>query len=325
MKAMIVRELGEPRDKLLPGELPDPTPGPGQVLIDVRAVGGNFADILIVQGKYQVKPPMPFSPGMEVAGVIAQVGEGVRHLVPGQRVMALLGYGGYAERAVAEASDTFVLPESMSFDDGAAIGIVYQTTICALQHRTRLRAGETLLVHAAAGGVGLAAVQLGKAMGARVIATAGSPSKLEVARAAGADVCVDYRKEDFVEIVKRETGGKGADVVYDPVGGDTFDASTRCIAFEGRILIIGFAGGRIADVATNRILLKNIDIVGVHWGKYREQAPALVDEWMSKLFAMHGSGKLKPIISATYPLDQAVDALAFIAGRDSYGKVVLRP
>ncbi len=325
MKAMIVTELGEPAERLKLGEAPDPKAGPGQVVVDIRAIGCNFPDMLIVQGKYQVKPPLPFSPGLEVAGVVREVGEGVRQVTPGQRVVALMNWGAYAERAVVEATDVFPMPDFMSFEQGAAIGIVYQTSYCALTHRTKLRAGETLLVHAAAGGVGLAAVQIGKALGARVIATVGSPAKLEVARASGADVCIDYRAEDWVERVKKETGGKGADVIYDPVGGDTFDGSTRVVAFEGRILVVGFASGRWADVATNRILLKNMDVVGVHWGLYRKQAPALIDQWMSQLFAMVGSGKLNPVVSRTFPLADAAQALAFIASRESYGKVVLLP
>jgi NADPH2:quinone reductase len=325
MRAMIVRELGEIARCLLPGELPEPTPGPHEVLIDVKSIGCNFPDGLMVQGKYQVKPPLPFAPGHEIAGVVAAVGAEVRHIAPGQRVVALLSWGGFAERAVAAASDTWVIPERMSFDEAATLGVVYQTGYSGLVHRAHLRAGETLLVHAAAGGVGLAAVQLGKALGARVIATAGSPEKLEIARAAGADVCIDYRREDFVERVKQETGGEGADVIYDSVGGDTFDASTRCIAFEGRILVIGFAGGRIADVATNRILLKNISVVGVHWGLYRKRAPALVDEWMARLFALYESGRIKPVIWKRFRLEEAAAALAAIAGRDSYGKVVLTP
>ena len=325
MKAMIVTELGEPAQRLVLADAPDPVAGPGQVVVDVRAIGCNFPDMLIVQGRYQVKPPLPFSPGLEVSGVVSAVGEGVPHIAVGQRVVALMNWGAYAERAVVEAPDVFPMPDFMSFEQGAAIGIVYQTSYCALTHRTTLKASETLLVHAAAGGVGLAAVQIGKALGARVLATAGSPAKLEVARASGADVCIDYRAEDWVERVKKETGGKGADVIYDPVGGDTFDGSTKIVAFEGRILVVGFAGGRIAEVATNRVLLKNMDVVGVHWGLYRKQAPALIDQWMSQLFAMVGTKKLNPIVSKVFPLADAAKALAFIAGRDSYGKVVLTP
>jgi NADPH2:quinone reductase len=325
MRAMVVRELGEPEKVLRLESVPVPTPGPGRVLIRVRAIGCNFPDILIVQGKYQVKPPLPFSPGLEAAGEIVAVGDGVTSLRPGQRVQALMSFGAYAEYVVAEAADTWVMPDEMPFSNGAALGVVYQTSYSALTTRASLEAGETLLVHAAAGGVGLAAVQIGKALGARVIATAGSPEKLEIARAAGADVLIDYRREDFVARVLAETQGRGADVIYDSVGGDTFDASTKCVAFEGRILVVGFAGGRIADVATNRILLKNISIVGVHWGLYRQKAPALVDEWASRVFALYRAGKIKPLIFAEVPLADAIKALAALGARDTYGKVVLVP
>jgi len=294
-------------------------------VVDVRAIGCNFPDILIVQGKYQKKPPLPFSPGCEVAGVVSAVGAGVRDLTAGQRVFAMMSWGAYAERVVVPATAVYPLPAALSFEDGAAFGLVYQTSYCALVHRTTLRPGETLLVHAAAGGVGLAAVQIGRALGARVLATAGSPEKLEVARAAGAHVLIDYRRHDWVERVRTETGGAGADVIYDPVGGDTFDGSTKCVAFEGRILVVGFAGGRIAEVATNRILLKNISVVGVHWGLYSERDSALVRRWMTELLAMVERGALRPVIFKTFPLPRAADALAAIASRESYGKVVLVP
>lgn len=324
MRAMIARAWGEPA-ALEYAEVPDPTPGAGEVLIDVRAIGCNFPDILMVQGRYQTKPPLPFSPGHEVAGVVRAVGPGVTGFVPGARVFALLPWGAYAERTVAFAARTHALPASMTFEDGAAFGLVYQTAWCALTHRTRVRPGQTLLVHGAAGGVGLAAVQVGKVLDARVIATAGTREKLEVARAAGADVLIDYRAEDWIERVKRETDGRGADVIYDPVGGDVFDGSTRCIASEGRLLVIGFAGGRIAEVATNRVLLKNIDVVGVHWGLYNERDPALVRQWMDALLQLAAVGRLKPVIFKSFPLREAPQALAAIASRESYGKVVLIP
>src|SRR5262245_31913967 len=319
MKAMVARAWGEP-SSLVYADVTEPTPGSGEVLIDVRAVGCNFPDILIVQGKYQTKPPLPFSPGHEVAGVVRAVGSGVSELAVGQRVFALLKWGGYAEQAVAPVARTHALPDGMTFEEGAAFGLVYQTSWSALTHRTRVRPGETLLVHGAAGGVGLSAVQIGKVLGARVLATAGSTEKLEVARAAGADVLINYRTEDWVEAVRTETSGCGADVVYDPVGGDVFDGSTRCIAFEGRLLVIGFAGGRIAEAATNRVLLKNID---VHWGLYNERDPAAVKRWMSDLLALVADGRLRPVIFKTYPLRDAAQALAAIASRESYGKVVL--
>ena len=324
MKAIVARMWGEPAT-LEYTEVFPPTLLPGQALIDVEAIGCNFPDILIVQGRYQKKPPLPFSPGAEVAGVVRDVGEGVTQVGVGERVFALMDWGAYAEQAVVDESHAYALPDFMTFEEGAAFGLAYQTAWCGLVHRAALRRGETLLVHGAAGGVGLAAVQLGKALGARVVATAGSPEKLEVARVSGADVLVNYRTEDWVERVKKETDGRGADVIYDPVGGDVFDGSTRCIAFEGRLLVIGFTSGRIADVATNRVLLKNISIVGVHWGLYSERDPVIVRRWMVELLKLAEAGQLRPVISATFPLRDAARALAAIASRESYGKVVLVP
>jgi NADPH2:quinone reductase len=324
MKAMLATKWGEPSE-LTYADVADPRPGEGQVLVEVRAIGCNFPDILMVQGKYQVKPPLPFTPGHEVAGVVRAVGPGVTRVRPGQRVLAMLGWGAYAELALAAAAQTFVVPDAMSFEEAAGFGLVYQTSYCALAHRAALRAGESLLVHGAAGGVGLAAVQIGKALGARVLATAGSPAKLEVVRQSGADVLIDYRREEWIERVKAETGGEGADVIYDPVGGDVFDGSTRCIAFEGRLLTIGFADGRIPSVAVNRILLKNISIVGVHWGLYQRRGSPLVERWMDALFALYEKRAVRPVIYRTWPLREAAAALAAIAGRESYGKVVLVP
>jgi NADPH:quinone reductase len=324
MKAMVARRWCEPGE-LEYADVAEPRPGPGEASIDVRATGCNFPDILMVQGKYQVKPPLPFSPGHEVAGVVREVAPGVTRVRPGQRVLAMLAWGGYAERATAPAEHVFAIPDAMSFEEGAAFGLVYQTAYCALVHRAAVRSGESLLVHGAAGGVGLAAVQLGKTLGARVLATAGAEAKLEIARQSGADVLINYRSDDWVERVKAETGGEGADVVYDPVGGDVFDGSTKCIAFEGRLLVIGFAGGRIPSVAANRILLKNIAIVGVHWGLYQRRTSPLIDRWMDALFALYEKGQVRPIVFRTYPLRDAAAALRAISERESYGKVVLVP
>src|SRR6266702_3648857 len=304
MKAMIATQWGEPSEMQY-AEVADPTPGLEQVLIDVKAIGCNFPDILIVQGKYQMKPPLPFSPGHEVAGIVLAVGAGVTRVHRGQRVFAII--------------------DAMSYEEAAAFALVNQTSYSALVHRAHIQPGEWLLVHAAAGGVGLAAVQIGKALGARVIATAGTAAKLEIARQSGADVLVDYRTEDWVERVKRVTDGHGADVIYDPVGGDVFDGSSKCIAFEGRLLVVGFAGGRIPSIAANRILLKNMSVVGVHWGMYQTLGSPLVDQWMSALLTMHGKGQIWPVIYKTYPLADAAKALAAIAARESYGKVVLIP
>jgi NADPH2:quinone reductase len=324
MKAMVVARWGEPSD-LEYVDLPDPEPGSGQVLVEIRAIGCNFPDILMVQGKYQVKPPLPFAPGHEVAGTVRSVGAQVNALRPGQRVIANLEWGGYAERAVTEARRVHPIPDAMPWDQAAAFFVVYQTGYSALVRRAALRPGEWLLVHGAAGGVGLAAVQLGKALGARVIAAAGTPEKLAVARQSGADVLVNYRTEDWIERVKAVTGGEGADVIYDPVGGDLFDGSTKCIAFEGRLLTIGFAGGRIPMVAVNRLLLKNISVVGVHWGYYQRRGSPLVQEWTEALWKLYEEGRLRPVIYRTYPLREAATALGALASRESYGKVVLEP
>ena len=272
-----------------------------------------------------MKPPLPFSPGHEVAGIVLAVGAGVTRVHQGQRVFAMIELGAYAERAVADETRVFAIPDAMSFEEAAAFALVNQTSYSALVHRAQMQPGEWLLVHAAAGGVGLAAVQIGKALGARVIATAGTAAKLEIARQSGADVLVDYRTEDWVERVKRVTDGHGADVIYDPVGGDVFDGSSKCIAFEGRLLVVGFAGGRIPSIAANRILLKNMSVVGVHWGMYQTLGSPLVDQWMSALLTMHGKGQIWPVIYKTYPLADAAKALAAIAARESYGKVVLIP
>ena len=324
MKAMVATRWGEPAE-LECREVADPQPGAGEVLIETRAIGCNFPDILMVQGKYQVRPPLPFTPGHEVAGMVRQVGDGVTRVRPGQRVIGLLDWGGYADRAVAPAEHVYPIPDSMGFEVAAAFGLVYQTSYCALVQRAALQPGEWLLVHGAAGGVGLSAVQVGKALGARVIATAGTEAKLEIARQSGADVLINYVTEDWVERVKAVTDGEGADVIYDPVGGDVFDGSSRCIAFEGRLLTIGFAGGRIPSIAVNRVLLKNFSVVGVHWGLYQRRGSPLIDRWMDALVALYEQGRLHPVVYRTWPLREAAAALQALASRESYGKVVLVP
>ena len=324
MRAMIASEWCEPADLRLV-DLADPEPKAGEVAIDVAAIGCNFFDILMVRGKYQVRPPFPFSPGGEVAGTVRAVGPGVASVAPGDRVFAMLGFGGYASVAIAPEATVVKMPPSMSFEHGAAFGIVYQTSYVALVHRAALCAGETLLVHAAAGGVGLAAVQIGCALGARVLATAGTAVKLEVAREHGAAEAYDYSTPDWVERVKAATGGRGADVIYDPVGGDVFDLSTKAIAFGGRLLVIGFASGKIPTIQVNRVLLKNISIVGVHWGAYRTHDPAKISSSMAELFALYERGALRPVVSSVHPLAEAAAALDEIATRKSIGKVLLVP
>lgn len=324
MRAVVVDRLKEPSE-LEVSERPDPMAGAGQLLIDVKAAGVNFFDILQVRGQYQVKPPLPFVPGAEVAGVVRALGEGVSGFAEGERVLASCGLGGFAELAAVSARGTRKLPDAMTFEEGAALPIIYPTSYAGLVFRAALARGETLLVHAAAGGVGTAAVQIGKALGARVIATAGSADKLEVAKRCGAEVLIDYRQEDFVERVKQATDGRGADVIYDSVGGDVFDRSLKCIAWNGRLLVIGFAGGEIPSVKANRILLKNISVVGLHWGAYMQHEPGRIDETFDALFAMHARGEIAPVIYDRYPLDKAAQALVDLGSRKTYGKVIITP
>ncbi len=326
MKGWQVRELGEPADVLTWTDLPDPEPGPGQVLVRVHAVACNFPDILLCQGRYQEKPELPFTPGLEIAGEVVAAGEGARAAV-GDRVLGqpAMGRGGYAELALLDAASTFPWPDGMTAGQAAGMFITYQTGLCALQRRADLAAGETLLVHAAAGGVGSAAVQLGKAMGARVIGTAGGPEKCAVVRDLGADEVIDYASEDLVARVKELTGGRGADVVYDPVGGDVFDLSRKVVAFEGRILVIGFAGGRIAEAPTNHVLVKNYAVVGVHWGFYRKMDPTRIDAWQAELADLWARGAISPLVGAELPLAEAPEALRRLGSRGTTGKVVLVP
>lgn len=321
---MIVKELGGP-SALVRQEQADLEPGPGEVCVDVKAIGCNFFDTLITQGKYQVQPDLPFAPGAEAAGVVRAVGQGVEGVAAGDRVSVLLSYGTFASMLVAPAERVFPMAEAMSFEDAAALGVVYQTSYVALVPRAQIQPGETLLVHAAAGGVGLAAVQIGVALGARVIGTAGTQDKLDLILAEGAEVAINYRAEDFVERVKELTEGRGADVIYDPVGGDTFDRSLKCIAFNGRVLVIGFAGGRIPTAKMNRVLLKNISLVGVHWGLYFDRDPGALHDAQRALVELHAEGKIRPLISATYPLTEAAAALEALGSRKTTGKVVLTP
>ena len=324
MRAVVVDRWLEPAE-LAVRELPDPIVGPGQLGVDVKAAGCNFFDILIVQGRYQVKPPFPFIPGGEIAGVVREIGQGVSGFAVGDRVLASAPMGGYADRIAIPASFAHRMPDAMSFEEGASFPIVYPTSYAGLVYRAALNPGETLLVHAAAGGVGLAAVQIGKALGARVIATAGGPDKVRVAIEAGAEFGIDYNSEDFVERVKEITNGKGADVIYDSVGGDVFDKSLKCIAWCGRLLVIGFAGGTIPSVAANRILLKNVSVVGLHWGAYAKYEPARIPETFAALFQLYEEKKIRPVIYGSYPLEKAADALAALGSRKTHGKVVLVP
>ena len=324
MRAITVDRWMEPAE-LRVSEIPDPEAGPGTLQVEVRAAGCNFFDILIVQGKYQVKPAFPFTPGGEISGVVREVGEGVEGFTVGDRVLAGTRTGGFAETAVVPAGEARLLPDGMSFEEGAAIPIIYPTSYAALVFRANLQAGETLLVHAAAGGVGSAALQIGKALGARVIATVGGAEKAEIAREPGADEAIDYLVDDFVARVNEITDGRGADVICDSVGGDVFDRSLKCIAWNGRLLVVGFASGRIPELKVNRILLKNIAVTGIHWGAYSDNEPARVSETFESLFALYRKGMIKPLIFNTYPLEDLPSALAELASRKTHGKLIITP
>ena len=325
-KAWIVRELGTP-DTLRFETVDASAPPDGLVRIRVRAAAVNFFDLLQIGGTYQVKPDLPFVPGAEVAGEVeAAPPESGFH--PGDRVLAAvpqegLHRGGYTEVTHADPDAVVKIPDAMSFEEGAAFFINYQTGWFGLHRRAHLQPGEVVLVHGGAGGVGTAAIQLAKAAGARVIATAGSEAKLEVCREMGADLAVNYNEEDFVAAVKQATGGRGADVIYDPVGGDVFDRSTKCVAFEGRIVVVGFTSGRVPTVATNYVLVKNYAVVGLHWGLYRQRAPQLIPECTEALLELYAEGKIRPYVGKRAPLADAVSLLEAVASRQTVGKAIL--
>jgi NADPH2:quinone reductase len=322
VKAVLVRAFG-PLDALALGELPAPAPAAGEVLIEVRAAGVNFMDGLIAQGKYQTRPPLPFSPGAEVAGIVRQVGPGVDGITPGMRVLAATGHGGFAEQVVMPAVGVMALPEGMDFATAAAFPIVYATSHHALKDRAQLRAGETLLVLGAAGGVGLTAVEIGKVMGARVIACASSEEKLALCREYGADETINYSSADLRGKLKEVTGGKGVDVVYDPVGGAYAEPCVRSLAFMGRYLVIGFASGEIPKIPLNLLLLKQASVVGVFWGAYARMRAARNAANFAELFSWYRDGRLRPHVSETYPLADFAQALDTVMNRRAKGKVVL--
>jgi NADPH:quinone reductase len=322
MKSWQVHAFCEPEQMTL-DEVPVPEPGPNEVRIRNRAAALNFFDILQIQGKYQVKPPFPFTPGAEVAGVVDAAGSAVKHVFVGDPVVAMTHNGAFAEYSLAAANRTFHLIAGMDFPEAAAMPVVYHTAYFALHRRADLAHGEWLLVHAGASGVGMAAIQIGKAYGAQVIATAGSPAKLDFCLAQGADYSFSYSDPGWVERVKEVTGGRGADVVYDPVGGDVFDLSTRAIAAEGRMLVIGFASGRIPSVPANRVLLKDISIVGVHWGQYVQHHPEFVPHTHEVLTAMYLGGQIHPVVGKTFRLEEAPAGLRELTRRQVLGKAVL--
>lgn len=322
MKAVLCKAFG-PAETLVLEEIASPEAKKNEVLLQVHAAGVNFPDTLIIEGKYQFKPPFPFSPGGEAAGVVTAVGEKVSHLNVGDRVMALTGWGSFAEEVAVPGYNVMPIPASMDFASAAAFGMTYGTSMHALKQRANLQPGETLLVLGASGGVGLAAVEIGKAMGAKVIAAASSAEKLEVAKAAGADELINYSESNLKDEVKRLTGGQGADVIYDPVGGDLFDAAIRSIAWNGRLLVVGFASGRIPELPVNLTLLKGAAVVGVFWGAFAQRQPQDNAANFQQLFAWHAEGKLKPLVSQTFPLAQAAEAINTLGQRKAVGKVVV--
>ncbi|MFE0696947.1 NADPH:quinone oxidoreductase family protein [Streptomyces sp. NPDC058869] len=317
MQAWRVHRNGEPGEVMRLEETDRPTPGDGQVLVEVRAANVNFPDALLCRGQYQVRPPLPFTPGVEVCGTTED----------GRRVLATpaLPHGGFAGHVVADEAALLPAPDALDDAEAAALHIGYQTGWFGLHRRARLQPGETLLVHAAAGGVGSAAVQLGRAAGAKVIGVVGGPDKAAVARALGCDLVIDRRSEDIVVAVKEATGGRGADVVYDPVGGDAYAKSTKCVAFEGRILVVGFASGVIPTPALNHALVKNYSVVGLHWGLYTTKDPAAVRTCHEELTELAAQGIVKPLVSERVAMADAAEAVQRVADGTSTGRIVVLP
>jgi NADPH2:quinone reductase len=324
MKALLCKRYGGP-DDLAVEDIAEPVAGPGEAIVDVRAAALNFFDTLIIAGKYQTKPAMPFSPAAEFAGVVKSLGPGVEGVKAGDRVLGYLGYGAARERVVVKADQLIPIPDALDFDRAAGLVVTYGTTLHALKDRAHIREGETLAVLGASGGVGLAAVELGKAMGARVIACASSDDKLAFAKKHGADDTIDYATDDLKEALRRVTGGKGADVIYDPVGGAYAEQALRSIAWQGRFLVVGFAAGEIPKIPLNLALLKGCDIVGVFWGSFVERDPAGHRANTRQILDWVVSGKLSAHVQATYPLADAATALKALAARKVMGKIVLHP
>ncbi|CAJ1511063.1 NADPH:quinone oxidoreductase family protein [[Mycobacterium] burgundiense] len=323
MKAWRVEQLGQPRDVLRLRDVAELEPGPGEVRVRVLAAAANFADVLLCRGEYQVRPDLPFTPGSELCGEITALGDGVAGFTIGDRVIGVVNpqHGGFAESALMPVSTVFLAPPSLDDAEAAVLTIGYQTAWFALHRRTQLLPDETLLVHAAAGGVGSAAVQLGKAAGATVIGVVGGADKAAYAAQLGADVVVDRREQDFVDVVKKATGGRGADVVFDPVGGDSYTKSTKCIAFEGRILVIGFAGGTIPTPGLNHALIKNYSIIGLHWGLYNAKDAGPVRECHQELTRLAERGVVKPLIGEHLGLSDVPDGLTRLAEGSTVGRL----
>ena len=322
MRALICSELG-PAEKLSVREVPDPDPSRGEVVLDVRAAGLNFPDTLIIQGNYQFRPDLPFTPGGEAAGVVSAVGADVEHLSEGDAVIGMAVSGAFAEKWVVDGKAVIPKPESLDFRQAAGFGLTYGTSYYALKHRASLQSGESLLVLGAAGGVGSAAVDIGKAMGARVIAAASTDDKLAYAAGLGANHVINYTSEDLRHRIRELTDGDGVDVVYDPVGGDLAEPALRSMAWNGRYLVVGFAAGSIPEIPLNLPLLKGVSILGVFWGAWTKRDPAGLATSFAELFAMLEEGRLSPQVSASFPLEGYAEAFATLTGRKAMGKVIL--
>ncbi len=324
MKAVVCKAWGLP-ETLVVEDLPERTAAPGEVVIDVMAAGVNFPDVLVIQNKYQFKPELPFTPGNELAGVVRAVGEGVNHLKAGDRVFAYVAHGAFAQQASVPANTVLKMSDELDFDTAAALTLTYGTSHHAVVDRAQLKAGETMLVLGAAGGVGLAAIEIGKAIGAKVIAAASTDEKLAICREHGADECINYSTEDLREGIKRTTAGKGPDVIYDPVGGGYTEPAFRSIGWRGRYLVIGFANGEIPKLPLNLPLLKGASVVGVFWGEFARREPAHHVAAMDELMQWHREGRIRPHISATYALADTPNALNDMASRKVTGKIVIHP
>ncbi len=326
MKALVVKEFG-PLDSMTLEEVAGPQPGADEALVDIKAASVNFPDLLVIQGKYQVLPPLPFSPGKECAGIVKAVGANVTHVKPGDRVLIQIEYGGYAQQVAVRALNCHVIPDAMSFTEAAAMGLTYMTAHFALVERAGIKAGETVLVTGAAGGVGMATVQVAKALGATVLAAVSSPEKAAAAKAAGADHIIDTSVENIRDSLRDQVyaavGKKGVDVVVENVGGDIFDACLRAIAWSGRIIVVGFAGGRIPEVKAGHLLVKNISLIGLQFSNYRDRQPEKCLAVRGQLFDLYRAGKLKPYVMASFPLARYMEALALVRDRKVIGKVVL--
>ncbi len=331
MKAVVCRQYGLAHARL--EDLPSPSPGPGQLRIGVRAAGVSFANLLVIDGKHQNRADPPFTPGTEVSGIVLECGAGVDAFRPGDRVIAGVRHGGFAQEVVAPLETVFALPDAVDFNAATHFPTLYATAYAGLHWRAALQPGETLLVHGAAGGSGLAAIEIGKALGARVIASAGTAEKVAATLRHGADLALDHREQDMRTVVLEATGGRGADVIFDPVGGATFHESLRCIAPEGRILPIGFAGGEIPQIPANLLLVKNVTVIGLYWGYYmgwaKQPPPPALAETRRAAFAQMldwaAQGRLQPETQRSYPLSGFRDALSALAAREVIGRLVLNP